>query len=467
MQSTPSPRVLAGLALALSACATTEDPPPLLVENSAFEGTVLSGPLLESDGGELAFDDSWLARIELGWYAQLPGAERPIDGRLVVREGDEDLFVTRSELASGIGEGLPKGWRPATAPLWTDAWELALPAGSTLVLSAETNVEADAAPGHRWERVSVETSRSRTGGEDVGAALVLEGWIVPRIDDDQSLSETASTVDAEPIFVRERVLLDEPPILEGRRLEVLFRAASLEFPAGGYLLQLELVRRPEESMAAPIARSREAIEASTKRAQERSARFQEQMIVRSESMVAALQRGELQRPAVVFIAQSSGSRVAEELALSAEAESLGEFVRYAAERRGETPPKNTTELGWLVERRALLWLLERREDEERAMEPELYALLTRAGGELSTYPDLFRELVQSSRNMTDLWSHIEQENRVFLEDARPGPRVRAFDWLDAQGLAPAGFDPLAERPQRREALARYEESLDEGTEEQQ
>ena len=65
MQPTPSPRLLAGLALALSACATTEDPPPLLVENSAFEGTVLSGPLLESDGGELEFDDSWLARIEL------------------------------------------------------------------------------------------------------------------------------------------------------------------------------------------------------------------------------------------------------------------------------------------------------------------------------------------------------------------------------------------------------------------
>ena len=467
MQPTPSPRLLAGLALALSACATTEDPPPLLVENSAFEGTVLSGPLLESDGGELEFDDSWLARIELGWYAQLPRAERPVDGRLVVREGDEDLFVTRSELASGIGEGLPSSWRPATTPLWTNAWELALPAGSTLVLSAEMNEDADEAPIHRWERISVETSRSRLGHETVGAALVLEGWIVPQIDDDQSLAETAGKMDAEPIFVRERLLLEEPPILEGRRLEVLLRAASPEYPAGGYLLQLELVRRPQESMAAPIARSRDAIAASTKHAQERSERFQEELIVKSESMVAALHRGVLQRPAVVFIAQSSSARVAEEIALSASPESLGEFVRYAAERRGEPPPKNTTELGWLVEKRALLWLLERREDEERAMEPELYAILTRAGGELSTYPDLFRELVLSSRDMSDLWTRVELENRVYLEDARPGPRVRAFDWLDSQALAPAGFDPLAERPERREALARYEETLAEGAEEQQ
>lgn len=469
MPSTPSHRFLASLALALGACASTDSPPPLLVEEGAFAGTVLSGPLLESDGQELDFESSWLARIELGWYAQLPRAQHPIDGRLVIREGDQDLFVTRSELATGIGEGLPETWRPGATPLWTSSWELALPAGATLLLSAETNAAAPDSPKHPWERVSIQTSRSRSTKDLIGAAVVLQGWIVPQIDDDQSLAESAGKMDAEPIFVRERVLLEAPPVLDGRPLSVIFRAASAEYPDGGYLVQLELLRRPAESMAEPIARSRKAVAASRLATRERSARFQEQMVVKSESMVEALQRGDLQRPAVVFIAQSSGSRVGEEIALCASAESLGEFVRFAAKRedKGKTAPRNARELGWIVESQALLWLLERREDEERPIEPELYAILTRASGQLSSYPDLLRELVNSCSNIEELRARIEQENRVFLEDARPGPRVRAFDWLDAQALAPAGFDPLAERPERREALARYEESITEDAEEQQ
>ena len=49
------------------------------------------------------------------------------------------------------------------------------------------------------------------------------------------------------------------------------------------------------------------------------------------------------------------------------------------------------------------------------------------------------------------------ENRSFLSSSDPAARVRAFDWLQPKGEAPEGYDPLASREARREALDLDEE----------
>jgi hypothetical protein len=41
---------------------------------------------------------------------------------------------------------------------------------------------------------------------------------------------------------------------------------------------------------------------------------------------------------------------------------------------------------------------------------------------------------------------------VYLEDASPAARVRAYDWLNGKNLAPAGYDPLGSNKDRRAAL---------------
>jgi len=81
----------------------------------------------------------------------------------------------------------------------------------------------------------------------------------------------------------------------------------------------------------------------------------------------------------------------------------------------------------------------------------------RRAGELGRYPDMVLEVLAASTAPADLEQRFLAENLIFLEDAHPAARVRAYDWLRARGAAPAGYDPLATREERRSALASLEE----------
>jgi hypothetical protein len=84
--------------------------------------------------------------------------------------------------------------------------------------------------------------------------------------------------------------------------------------------------------------------------------------------------------------------------------------------------------------------------------PELKAVLTVYAGEPARHSGSLDEIAQQSTSRQDLENRLTAENLVFLTDSSPASRVRAFDWLKARGLAPAGFDPLGSGKQRREAL---------------
>jgi hypothetical protein len=49
-----------------------------------------------------------------------------------------------------------------------------------------------------------------------------------------------------------------------------------------------------------------------------------------------------------------------------------------------------------------------------------------------------------------------------LADMSPSARVRAYEWLVAQGQAPAGYDPLAPAQERRRVLNRNLDFFDDG-----
>lgn len=461
MTATLAPLAGPALALLTLACAATPDLlVPLELDSAAFAGTTLTGPSVERDADDLDLEQSWLLTTTLRWYAELPAGERPLAGRLVVREGDADLFVTRAELAVGIQEGLTAGWRPADAPLWEERRDAALPAGGTSVLEARYRRPAAGddglSRGPAWERARLEISRPLETDEPLVAALVLEGEIVPLARPDL-LAEEAPPAPGAPLHVRERLVLERPPVVDGRRLALVLAVPTPEHPAGGVVLELT-ARRPEGAPPPELVEAaRASIAESGARARDRARRFQEQLLLRSESMAEAIAGGRLPRSAVITIAQTSDARTAEEIGLVATEEDLADFVRHAAERRGGEPARTPEELGWIIEQRALSWLLARRADEEHPMAPELAAVLIRAGGALAASPDLFLEVLGRSASLEDLRNRIEAENLAALEDARPAPRVRAHDWLHAQGLAPEGFEPLDEREARRAALERHAE----------
>ena len=87
------------------------------------------------------------------------------------------------------------------------------------------------------------------------------------------------------------------------------------------------------------------------------------------------------------------------------------------------------------------------------------SLLLRHGGEVGRFPSLIEEALAACSSCEAFQLRLEKENRVFLKDASPAARVRALDWLLARGLAPAGYDPLASRADRRHALDLWESTL--------
>ena len=91
------------------------------------------------------------------------------------------------------------------------------------------------------------------------------------------------------------------------------------------------------------------------------------------------------------------------------------------------------------------------------------AYLIRQAGQLAFYPDVLVELVERAETTAELNARLAAENRIFLEDSGRSARLRAFEWLQTQGLEPKGYDPLSRSSQRQAALDRWREALDQGT----
>jgi hypothetical protein len=85
--------------------------------------------------------------------------------------------------------------------------------------------------------------------------------------------------------------------------------------------------------------------------------------------------------------------------------------------------------------------------------PAHEALLVLHAGEVGRSQALLSEILADEPALDALQARIVAENLAFLESNAPSSRVRACDWLAGRGRAPAGYDPLAPREERRAALA--------------
>ena len=136
--------------------------------------------------------------------------------------------------------------------------------------------------------------------------------------------------------------------------------------------------------------------------------------------------------------------------VAAEVEKGGAEVDMALAEEAEGRPLKPSEISRHYFGRGLEFFRDRPGDALR--------LMLRKAGEVGRWPDLLTDAVAESDGVRELRERLVRENRIFLEDAVPATRVRAYDWLAARGLAPEGFDPLASAEERRAALARLEQA---------
>jgi hypothetical protein len=448
------------LASACSAPPKPAPPPPLRVELDHFAGTVLTGPTAEEAG-----DEQEVAALGLSLRVALlpsapPGELLPV--RLVVAEGLPEPFRTQSELARGARR-LPRFDQPIA--LWDTLLQTALLAGATSVLALEPEGTLPDAPRPAWERLEVEVSRRRSDPAQLEVALELRGLVPLEVelepeDLDEGPAREVGRASVLLVQTRERVVLEGAPRPGEPAWRLVFPAPTATAPDAVVLVELATA-----SAAGPeaVAAARERVAASRQAAAARAAGLSgaENFRIESASALDALSRRELGRPALLYLAGETDAELVAELALVADVEALGDLLAAARARLAalDEPALEPRALGWVLESSAWLWLAERAQsdDPHSALPPELTALVLRKAGEAGRWPDLLVDAVAESGSVAALRERIERENRIFLEDADPAARVRAFDWLAARGRQPEGYDPLASSEERRAALARLEQ----------
>lgn len=245
--------------------------------------------------------------------------------------------------------------------------------------------------------------------------------------------------------------LMELPVADGRLLVL-----SLPEVGGWLAFEFEFDDQGAEPRAlALLEAARASADRAAQRAEQARQPFDRRVFEaqRRRSALEALGRPERARAALLTLADPGGARLAGDLALAASAAELSEFAALAQQRLGADAAvlAEAGSTGLALERLALEIAL--RWASEGRLADELEAALWLHGGELGRFPGTWLELARDAASIADLERAIVQENLGFLEDPTPAARVRAFDFLTKRGLAPAGFDPLASREARRQALA--------------
>ncbi len=171
---------------------------------------------------------------------------------------------------------------------------------------------------------------------------------------------------------------------------------------------------------------------------------------RLHAQLAATAEPSQARSALRALAQTVGAVLAEDLATVGDQQLIEAVAAAARADAGERPDAET--LALLLERAALDQFAARIDAEP--LPPVLDAILLRRTGALGRFADPLREAAADAVSLADLDASLLAENRRLLRDHNPVHRVRAFDWLQQKGSAPAGFDPLASPEERRAALVR-------------
>ena len=157
------------------------------------------------------------------------------------------------------------------------------------------------------------------------------------------------------------------------------------------------------------------------------------------------------RQAMVFLGVSTGVEVFEDFALVADDDLRRALAAKIYAKLGAPSQVRTkAALAWVLENATFELFSER--SASATLPEELSAVLARHAGEAGRHPGALDDALKTAKNENEFNLRLIAENYIYLEDSSPASRVRAFDWLQARGQAPATYDPLAPPKLRRAAL---------------
>lgn len=442
-------------ALALACQAAGPEPPtpdPLRLGLEHYPGSALEGVAVDR---ELAVDLDQTAlgvELEVRWQADLGGLEvEPLGShaRRVWIEPEEDPIRVTLTLAGTLGLAS----RAPAAADWRRVQEGVLFEGTTVAFSLAPVLE-EGFPETGWESLRLHVTRPERVAR---AELTLEVAAPPAESDVLGAGALHASDRPAP---REWIALDSPLSLERELAWLVLPAVTVEAPRGGFLVALRLSEGAPRDATEALAEVEEARERAVSR---RSDLEDVEIFVReTSSALEALVHARHRREALLFLADASHAPLVADLAIVGRDADLEDLTARLAVL-GDEAEGGAIALGWWLEEAAWLTLCEASASDE-GLPPGLEALLLQHAGQAGRFPGLLVESLRASDGVATFRKRLVAENRIFLEDGSPAARVRAFDWLLRRGEEPAGYDPLAQRTARREALALAREAEAEGAE---
>ncbi len=425
--------------------ATPPEPPAMVSRAELFVGTPITGPL--AGKADVALSAASMVRVQWIALQRLPAdALAPIDAqsRLIIAANADatlpatgqltrDIRFAAGDAAATFIDRLNAGELGPWSHIAADA-RLAAP-GTTLRFTLDRAGEGQAIRPPLWllyspaEQAPATTQPSRPviavqvaqpPGEDAASALPIT---------ETAILDTGRLAD--DLFVIAR------PIDTGQSPWAVIAAIAAVDPAPGdpaVADALQVAIDQATGHAASLAHQPPG-DAPTVR-----------------GALAALRSNSSRRPAMLLLTSLTHARIASDMALVADEMQLLHFaVRTRQFADVETLPELPA-LQWFLDRTALQIMCQAAEQE--ALSPELQAVLTLHAGDVARRPDAIVELLSQVNSSEALAERLIAENFIALEDTSPAARIRAFDWLSAQGRAPADFDPLADARSRRAAIDR-------------
>jgi hypothetical protein len=443
------------LSLLSSACSSNRQPPPFEIHSAGtltahHLGTALSGPMAGKDES-ISYGDA--LDIRVCWFA----LER-FDCRDLPLLASKATLITANLAdqavlpATSLTSNARVGWlENTTAELAIQNanpsryFEIgqsraALPSGTTVSFRAFDAGGPKDQTLIRPEPRFVEVSLSRISSGNPQIALGIEDSA------DRQLSHSDSSNWPAGVYQFEMALLDDP--IKG------FPQALL------LIVPFRFAGPPNQAVAVFVTISRAGNDAGFKDA---VARCKTDLEINQSGTVNPLwtlglmralnelDDSNRRRAALVYLAEQGDARLCEDVAMLADDALLTQIA--AAVKRDAPAAINGGDLGqyaWILDRSAIAALQPLLA--KAALPPELFAVLTEHFGEPGRHSAAVDEIMRGTSSGGELRRKLISENYIYLEDSSPAARVRAFEWLEAQKLAPAGFDPLGSPKQRRQAL---------------
>lgn len=273
------------------------------------------------------------------------------------------------------------------------------------------------------------------------------------------LEDYVTTESAEPsaparALQKELALLDPLPLDQPTSLLIAIPAKfPAPYPQNAVVVHLQIQPTGEgDAFAAAVEKARTDLAASIDQAGKAPSAVTVGAAQSSafDSAITALSDLDRRRSAMVYIAAQTGATLCESVAMVARDEVLDKLATKMQEST-QTPESRQPELlGWICDLSSFQLMTQLFKD--KSLPPELTAVLTQFAGEAGRHESSIEELGKNLSSKADLDNRLIAENLIYLEDNSPAARVRAFDWLNARGKAPAGFDPLGSPRDRRNAL---------------